>query len=127
MQKESNIQKSILLAVGNTGCRLFRINAGQGWTGDVAHNPDGSITIQNPRPLKAAIKGFSDLAGFTPVLITPEMVGRTLAVFTAIECKSPKGKPTDEQENFLNYIRSQGGKAGIARSPEDALKIILNL
>lgn len=127
MKKESNIQKSILLAAGPTGCRLFRINAGSGWTGKVTYNKDGSITIHNPRPFHGATTGYADLTGFTPVVITPELVGQTLAVFTAIECKSPTGKPTPEQINFIEQIRKAGGRAGIARSADEALKIIQNL
>jgi hypothetical protein len=68
-------------------------------------------------------KGGSDLIGIKKTLITPEMVGQTLAVFLAIEVKSATGSPTAEQTAFLKYINNSGGLAGIARSTQDAISI----
>jgi len=94
---------------------LFRCNVGKGWTGSsVKRNPDGSITISNPRPFETGLpNGFSDLFGILPG-------GR--AIF--IEVKTEKGKPSKEQVNFLGHMSDIGGLAGIARSFEDVLKII---
>ena len=126
--KESNIQNLILLDVGTlTNVRLFRNNTGTGWQGKTVQHTGTRLTLDSPRPLHAGLcNGSSDLVGWTEVEITPDMVGRKVAVFTAIECKTPTGKPTAEQTNFLNRVRTAGGFAGIARSPEDARKIILN-
>ena len=122
---ESNISKSILLAIGKTKARLFRNNVGRAWTGNkVVTNKDGSITIFDPRPFIAGVAGMSDLIGFTPTAVTPEMVGETIAVYTAVEVKTHKGRPTVEQLNFLQFVKDNGGLAGVARSPEDALSII---
>ncbi len=68
--------------------------------------------------------GGSDLIGWTPVLITHEMVGTMLGVFTALEVKAPKGRPTEAQLNFIRQVQLGGGLAGIARSPEEALTIV---
>lgn len=70
--------------------------------------------------------GGSDLIGWTPITITSDMVGRTVAVFTAVEVKTPKGKPTEAQVNFLQQVTKSGGIAGIARSPDDALGLSLS-
>ena len=80
----------------------------------------------NGRPVNFGIpgKGGSDLIGLHSFTIQPEHVGKQVAVFLAIECKSATGKPTKEQTNFINYIKSVGGIAGVARSIEDAEKII---
>lgn len=67
--------------------------------------------------------GGSDLIGWTPVVVTPDMVGRKVAVFTAIEVKAPRGKPTDAQVNFLHQVALAGGIAGIARSADEAVAI----
>lgn len=40
-----------------------------------------------------------------------------------IEVKTPKGRVRPEQEAFLAMVRSKGGRAGVARSVSDALKI----
>jgi hypothetical protein len=69
-------------------------------------------------------KGGSDLLGFHTITVTPEHVGQKFAVFLAVECKSATGKPTPEQENFIQFVQSAGGIAGIARSAEDARELL---
>lgn len=68
--------------------------------------------------------GSSDLIGLQPMLVTPEHVGKTIAQFVAIECKTLRGRPTAEQLRFIELVRSKGGLAGIARSPHDAAAIL---
>ncbi len=77
------------------------------------------------RPIRYGVcnPGGSDLIGWTPVQITPDMVGKTVAVFTAVEVKTPNGKPTEHQLNFITQVLRAGGFAGIARSPGDAVAI----
>lgn len=128
-----NILRLIMLEASSAGSTLWRQNTGQGWTGDatrinaartVTLHP-GDVVIRNARPLHAGLcVGSSDLIGFTPVEITPLHVGQTIAAFTAVEVKAPKGRATTQQINFIDHVRAAGGLAGIARSPEDALKII---
>ena len=43
--------------------RLFRINAGMGWTGKIAQYTGKMIVIKNPYPLHAAPTGWPDLCG----------------------------------------------------------------
>jgi hypothetical protein len=106
---ETNLMNSILIA--DHGCRLFRNNT-------------GAIKDAEGRLVRFGLcKGSSDLIGFRPTVITPDMVGQTVAVFTAIEVKTPTGKPTPEQLHFINRVKQHGGIAGIARSVEDALAI----
>ncbi|MGI4886121.1 MAG: VRR-NUC domain-containing protein [Janthinobacterium lividum] len=68
--------------------------------------------------------GASDLIGFVPVTITPEMVGQTVAVFLALEVKTDLGIASREQQDFIAFVTKNGGYAGVARSPEQAEKII---
>lgn len=69
--------------------------------------------------------GGSDLIGYRRVTITPEMVGQDLAVFAAVEVKTPKGRVKAEQQQFVDHIRSAGGIAGVARSVDEAKNILL--
>jgi hypothetical protein len=110
-RRETNIQNTIRLALSAKGVTTFRNNVG------VAQFPDGSRVEYGLCP------GSSDLIGWTPVTITPEMVGRTIAVFTAIEVKQPGKYPSANQRIFLANVTRAGGISGIARSPEDALNI----
>lgn len=61
-------------------------------------------------------KGFSDLFGFTK---------RDGKVFF-IEVKTEKGRPTNEQKQFIKSMQSHGVRAGIARSVSDAREILLS-
>jgi len=73
----------------------------------------------------------SDLIGWTPVVITPDMVGRVVAVFTAVEVKKEGWRaPTDDrekaQERFINLVKKSGGLSTFATSVKcvsDLLKL----
>jgi hypothetical protein len=69
-------------------------------------------------------KGSSDLVGFKTIKITPEMIGQEVAQFVSIEIKTERGKLTEVQENWLQKVKSSGGIVGVARSIQDALKIV---
>jgi len=121
---EHKIQNEIRNALCGAGL-FWRVNVGQAWTGDVHRLPNGDILIKNPRPFSTGLPpGFSDLFGLTPITITHEMVGKRIGIFTAIEIKSAKGKPSDRQKSFLSAIRNQGGRSGVARSIQDARRVI---
>jgi hypothetical protein len=121
---ESNIEAEIRLAAAKLGTILFRNNVAKGWQGNVTRLSDGSMHIQNPRILHAGLfVGSSDEIGYTPIVITQEMVGKTVAVFTSIEVKH-NTKLSPEQITWLNQIRSVGGIAGVARSVEDVVQIL---
>lgn len=125
--KESNAMRRIMLAVSAAGSRVFRNNTGMGWVGEIINQSSSAITLRNPRPLHAGLcKGSSDLIGWTPVTITPDMVGRTVAVFTAIETKSRHGRASDDQIIFVDAIRRAGGIAGVAFNEGQAVALIKN-
>jgi len=69
-------------------------------------------------------RGSSDLIGWSTKRITPDMVGKNVAVFTALEIKTKKGKVSKTQMNFLFQVGLAGGIAGVAKSEEEAVKII---
>lgn len=121
---EHRTQNEIRLAIGGDAA-LFRNNVGTAWTGDAVSLKDGSVLIRNPRILHAGLcKGSSDLIGWRSITITQDMVGKAVAVFSAIEVKGKKGKATKEQLHFVNTVLTAGGYAGIAKSPEDAKSIL---
>ncbi len=135
--KEQNILKTILLTVTQfTQSRLFRNNTGTGWVGQAKRitKPTtvkldvGDVVIRDARPLRAGLcVGSSDLIGWNTKIITPEMVGNKIAIFTAVEVKKPSGRATKEQINFIKQVRENGGIAGIAKSGEQAVDLIKNL
>lgn len=133
--KESNLTKLIMLGV-SASATVFRNNVGMGWIGRsrrvsaptvVKLNP-GDVVIQDARPLHAGLcEGSSDVIGWTTREITPDMVGKKVAIFTAIEVKNPSGRASAEQLRFIERVRECGGIAGIARTPDEARNLIENL
>ena len=111
---ETEIQQRIRLALGTTPhLRLFRNQVGQ--------LPDP----RTGRPVQFGLaRGSADLIGWRTVVVTPEMVGTKLAVFTSIEVKTPSGRLTPAQSAWLGTVRSAGGIAGVARSVRDAEEIL---
>ncbi len=109
---ETEILHAVMIRLSNAGVKIFRNNQG------VAVYPDGSRVrygIANP--------GGSDLIGWVPVIITPEMVGQTVAVFVAAEVKTPRGRANPRQRRFLDAVAAAGGFAAVLRSEDDAAKL----
>lgn len=110
---ETNLQARIWKAVSTEpNVRLWRNNVG------TCKAADGRFIRFGLCP------GSSDLIGFTSITITPDMVGQTIALFTSIEIKTPSGRVTPEQQSFLDFVQRSGGRAGVARSVQDANNII---
>ena len=121
---EQNIGKKIHIALSNIGVRMFRNNVAFAWVGNnTTRMKNGDIIIHNPRPLHAGLcQGSSDYIGWTPTKITADMVGKTVAIFTACEVKTNTGRATIEQKNFINVVNQAGGIAFIARSEDEAVR-----
>ena len=120
MSSERRIQSEILLALAEHGLSGWRQNVGTAWAGDVQRLKDGSVLIRNPRPIHAGLcKGSSDIIGLRPLVVTPEMIGQTIAQFAAIEVKNARGRLTDDQKRFQDFVAAKGGLAVVARSVAD--------
>jgi hypothetical protein len=124
---ESQIQAEILRALGSRpDVRLFRNSCGVGWSGQLVRRIDNLVTLANARPVRYGLTpGSADLIGWQHITVTPEMVGRKLAVFASIEVKAAHGRLTPEQDNWRRVLQSAGGAAGVARSVAEAAGILL--
>lgn len=115
----------VMLYISERGAVVFRNNSGFGFIGKVVQQDriSGKVVLKDARPVRFGVgpngKGGSDLIGWTSVPITPEMVGKNIAVFTAIETKSEKGKAREEQAKFIAAVRSAGGIAVIAKTVDE--------
>ena len=69
--------------------------------------------------------GVSDIIGGVTVEITPEMVGKRVAVLCSFEVKDGKGSPSDLQEVHIEQVLEAGGIAGVVRSI-DGVERLLN-
>jgi hypothetical protein len=111
---ENKIKAAILGALKPTE-RLFRINAGEAWAGEVVRKTDNTITLKNPRRFHGAPIGWPDLAGWRSVEITPDMVGQTVAVFWAVEIKAGRDQLRKHQRLFRGVLTAMGGIFDILR------------
>lgn len=120
---EREIQNEIRLAISREGLgTTFRNNSGQAWVGQLVSRNGRDIILRDARALHAGLcSGSSDLIGWTPVIYYP---GKPVALFTAIEVKSPRGRLTAEQRNFLDQVHAAGGIGIEARSADEAVGAI---
>ncbi|MDR3561235.1 MAG: hypothetical protein P4N59_07345 [Negativicutes bacterium] len=111
----------------------FRVNVGTGWQGkseyisrtkQVTVNA-GDVVVRGARPLSTGVPpGFPDVIGFTNVIITADMVGKTVPWFTGLEFKSKNGKPEPEQIVMQEHLQEHNCIAGMPRSVSDAITIV---
>jgi hypothetical protein len=111
---ESDLRSEVLLALSHGSCRLFRTNAGLAWQGTVIQQSPTRLVLAYPRPIKLGAPGIADLTGWSG----PD------CRYTAIELKYGRTRTTDQQLAFIELVLRSGGRAGIARSVEDAERII---
>ena len=110
-KSEVAIQQRVRLSASAAGVRLWRNNCG------VAENPNGQPVrygLANESTKINRVLKSSDLIGITPVTVTPEHIGQTHGLFTAIEVKKQNWKfsGTDReiaQLRFILLVKSLGG------------------
>ena len=111
---ETDLQQRIRLALGtDPQTRLFRNQTG------ALPDPRSGRLVQF-----GLARGSADLIGWRTLVITPEMVGQRVAVFTSLEIKTPTGRLAPAQRHWLHAVEGAGGIAGVARSVADALAIV---
>jgi hypothetical protein len=112
-KSEHTIQDEIRLALSQHGI-VLRLNSGKFWQGKrVWSNEYKQYVLIDLRPVQGCPEGTSDLL----------FLGENNNV-AFIECKNQKGKARDKQNKFIEIMHKFKIKAGLARSVEDALKII---
>jgi hypothetical protein len=110
---ESRIQAEIRLALSDYGI-CFRTNAGEFYQGKPVYSKEfNQRVLINLRPVHGLPIGFPDLL----------FIGNDGRV-VFIETKTDTGTLRPEQQNFIDRMDSMGITAGVARSVEDALKLI---
>lgn len=99
---EQQIQNEARMALTKAGHTQFRINT-------------GTVITRDGRPFSSGTpKGFFDLVGYRK---------QDHQIFF-IDMKTKTGRIRDDQVKFSNKLRKDNVIHGIARSPEDALKIV---
>lgn len=103
MKRETELQNRIRAALCDFGCVVHRCNTG------VFYTKDG-------RPVKIGEVGHSDLYGHN---------AEGIAFY--LEVKTPVGKASKDQINFIEAMMRSGAIAGFARTVEDAVRIVCGI
>lgn len=103
---------------------LWRNSGTEMYTGVLVVNQHGIAVLSQPKPVIGVKMAPCNLIGLASVTVTPAMVGRTFAVFTAIECKAKGSKETEKQTLFLRKVKDMGGFADFAYAFSDANRIL---
>lgn len=107
MKSSSDLTNKTRIEASKLGYRLFRNNVGMFYT-------------ENGTPVMCGLcKGSSDLIGWREIIVTSDMVGKRMAVFTAFEIKSGKDRLKEEQKTFLNAVGKAGGIISVVRDEQD--------
>ena len=109
MNPETKLQREIHAAINTGSARLFRNNVGFDKTNRVHYG---------------LCVGSSDLIGFHTRTITPNDVGKQIAVFVAMEVKTTSGRVSPDQKRFIEFVKNAGGIAGVVRSVSDAINLL---
>jgi hypothetical protein len=124
MKAESDIQQLIQIEAARHGCILMRNNVGALMTADGRNVRFGLNNISKKQNEKSK---SSDLIGIRQVVVTPEMVGQVVGIFTAIEVKkedwkfTPSDKRAVAQKAFIDFVLAHGGVAGFSNNPHELL------
>lgn len=73
----------------------------------------GAVEIED-RFVRFAVPGFPDLHGYLKIY----------GIALYIEVKTPKGKLSDDQRDFLDLAQANGACVGVARSVREAMDIV---
>ena len=118
---ESRVQSLVQLEAVKRRIWPLRNNSG------ALPNPDTGVPVRfglgNVSKAFNEVMKSSDLIGVEPVVITQDMVGKTIGRFWARECK-PEGwtfKGTERevaQKNFIDKVNSLGGNAAFTNGTD---------
>ena len=101
MRSEANIVSDCLIALSAAGATVWRQNT-------------GALQDKTGRLVRYGLcVGSADIIGICPD-------GR----FLAVEVKTSTGQVRPEQVRFRDAVMAKGGRAGVARCADDALRIL---
>jgi len=124
VKSESEIQQLIQLEAPKHKCTLMRNNSG------ALKDANGRLVRYGLGQTSDRVNyKSSDLIGWTEIVITPDMIGKSVAVFTAFEVKKEGHKFKNDQReqgqmNFINWVTMRGGIAAMVKSVDEFIAII---
>ena len=121
---ESNVQSRTRLVATERGWRLWRNNRGA--LKDITGRLIRYGLANDTKALGDVLKS-GDLIGWRPMVITADMVGKTIAQFVSVECKAedwtPPARTTKDEHAIAQFrwadlVNRDGGYAVFVTDPE---------
>lgn len=102
---------------------LFRNDCGVGFVGGKKfkvpfscqyYAEQGDTVIINPKNITYGLHpGSGDFIGWETITITPDMIGKKIAVFKSVEIKTKNDRLKDNQKNWFKAVKRDCGIAEI--------------
>lgn len=121
---ESQLLADILLAHSRGNVRLLRTNSGVAWAGKIISQDHHRLVLSPYHAVKLCPEGTSDVCGAVSEIVTETMVGQRIALAVGLELKVGRRQATAQQVAFGATLVRLGGRWGIARSVDDARRIL---
>lgn len=130
MTPEGKASLNVRLAANALGCRLYKNNSGVAY--DASNRPVFFGLGNEGKKDNESIR-TPDWVGWMTVTITPDMVGKKIPVFAAIDAKKlgfrrktsyPVGTREYGQHKFFELVTGVNGVAGFATNAGDVKQLI---
>ena len=106
---EKEIFREYLEALDGSYQRRFRVVSVSAWVGKARRLPNGDVVLRGARRVRTCEAGMFDFIGWDSVVITPEMVGQTVAIFAGDEVKSEHDRLSKFQRMLGECLKRMGG------------------
>ncbi len=107
---------------------MFRNAVGFGVTASpkkIHQKKDGSFVVEKGALVRfGLLTGSADYIGWKPLVITPDMVGKTVAVFQSIEVKTLRDRLSAEQRKWNRAVARDGGIAQVWHETLDGIEVL---
>ena len=107
---------------------MFRNAVGYGIAGSpkqIINKGDGTYLVKKGSPVRFGLMtGSSDYIGWEPMVITADMVGKTIAVFQSIEVKTLRDRLSNEQRTWNRAVMRDGGIVQVWHETIDGIEIL---
>lgn len=117
-----------IIQLNNPDSILFRNDNGMGFVGNniryaskdtIIKLKKGEYVLINPKKIKYGLyKGSGDLIGWTEKIITKDMIGKKVAVFTSIEAKTKGDRISKDQIKWDKNVNNSGGISKVCYESE---------
>jgi hypothetical protein len=93
----------------------------------ILRQQSGLLYTRNGVPVRVGVPGLADAMMAVRVTITPEMVGRTVALAAFAEFKTATGRASQDQRRFASACASRGIPYRLIRSAEEMVQFVEEL